>query len=101
VATDELAQRLFDSGAPEFVLYTQLKKGSEGVRVEKLQTRLRDLGYLAEPMDGEYGSRTVDAIKLFQKKANLKIDGVAGEENLAAHGSSCGQVAAKLRGGTR
>jgi peptidoglycan hydrolase-like protein with peptidoglycan-binding domain len=78
VATDALQQKLFAIGAPEFVLYVQLKKGYDGVRVEKLQTRLRELGYLAEPMDGEYGSRTVEAVKLFQKKAGLKVDGIAG-----------------------
>ena len=84
VATDRLQQRLFESGAPEFVLYVQLKKGYDGVRVEKLQTRLRELNYLAAPVDGEYGARTVDAIKLFQKKANLKIDGIAGVKTQTA-----------------
>lgn len=78
VATDRLQQRLFANNAPEYVLYVQLKKGAEGVRVEKLQKRLRELNYLAEPMDGDYGTRTVEAVKLFQKKANLKVDGVAG-----------------------
>ena len=86
IATDSLQQRLYASSAPEFVKYVTLKKGSGGIRVEKLQARLRELGYLAEPADGEFGSRTKEAVTLFQKKANLKSDGIAGERTLKALG---------------
>ena len=84
VATNALQRKLYASSAPEFVLYVQLRKGSSGVRVEKLQTRLREWGYLAEPTDGDYGARTAEAVKLFQKKAGLKVDGIAGTRTQSA-----------------
>ena len=84
VATSSLQKRLFSSDAPEYVTYVLLKKGDSGIRVERMQTRLRELNYLAEPMDGDFGSRTVDAVKLFQTKAKLKVDGIAGTKTLKA-----------------
>ena len=84
VATNAVQQRLFASNAPEYVAYVLLKNGSDGVRVERLQNRLRELGYLAEPTDGEFGDRTEEAVKLFQKKVGLKQDGLAGVNTLKA-----------------
>ncbi len=84
IATSSLQKKLFAASAPEYVTYVQLRKGTSGIRVEKLQTRLRELNYLAEPVDGDFGARTVDAIKLFQKKAKLTVDGIAGTRTLKA-----------------
>lgn len=84
VATDSVQQKLFASNAPKFETYVTLKSGSVGIRVEKLQSRLNKLGYLDAPVDGEFGSRTKDAVKLFQKAAGLKQDGVAGTATLKA-----------------
>ena len=84
VATDSVQQKLFASNAPKFETYVTLKSGSTGIRVEKLQSRLNKLGYLDAPVDGEFGSRTKDAVKLFQKAAGLKQDGVAGTATLKA-----------------
>ena len=84
VASAAVQERLFAANAPEYVTYVTLSKGSSGIRVEKLQSRLRELGYLAEPMDGDFGSRTKEAVKLFQKAVGLKQDGVAGVKTLKA-----------------
>ncbi len=84
VATNAVQQRLFASNAPEYVAYVLLKNGSDGVRVERLQNRLRELGYLAEPTDGDFGDRTEEAVKLFQKEVGLKQDGLAGVNTLKA-----------------
>ena len=43
--------------------------------------------YVAEPIvDGIYGSKTVEAVKYFQKKNGLTADGIAGEKTLKAMG---------------
>ena len=57
-----------------------LKKGSQGARVEKLQTRLQELGYYHGIVDGDFGDLTEKAFKLFQKQAGLYVDGIAGSD---------------------
>ena len=84
VASAAVQERLFAASAPEYVTYVSLSKGDSGIRVEKLQSRLRELGYLAEPVDGDFGSRTKEAVKLFQETSGLKADGVAGVKTLKA-----------------
>lgn len=57
-----------------------LKKGSKGKIVEYLQAALNKLK--AKPplkVDGIFGPKTQDAVKQFQKRANLKADGQVGE----------------------
>ncbi|MBR1561528.1 MAG: peptidoglycan-binding protein [Clostridia bacterium] len=84
VATAELQRKLFASSAPKYDKYVTLKRGSSGVRVENLQSRLRELGYTAAPVDGSYGSRVAEAVRLFQADAGLSADGVAGRATLKA-----------------
>lgn len=57
-----------------------LKKGSTGSRVEKLQTRLQELGYYTGSVDGDFGANTEKAFKLFQQTAGLYVDGIAGSD---------------------
>ena len=54
------------------------EKGSTGTNVVKLQQALEVLGYYEGTIDGDYGRVTVDAVKQFQKKNGLYVDGVAG-----------------------
>ena len=56
VATPSLQRRLFASDAPEYQTYVTLNRGDTGIRVENLQSRLRELGYLADPVDGDFTS---------------------------------------------
>ena len=59
-----------------------LKKGSKGTAVKEVQKRLKELGYYTYGIDGDYGDRTVTAVKNFQKKNGLTADGVCGESTL-------------------
>ena len=54
--------------------------GSEGDRVKTLQENLIKLGYdLGKTgADGDFGTKTLTAIKDFQQKHNLKVDGIVG-----------------------
>ena len=83
-ASEELQARLFAANAPAFEQYVTLRRGSRGVRVEKLQSGLRKLGYLSQPVDGSFGPRTETAVKLFQNAAHLREDGLAGAKTLSA-----------------
>lgn len=61
--------------------YTTLKKalGLVGdVRVHALQLALTKLGYYTGALDGEYGDKTVEAVKQFQRANGLTADGAAG-----------------------
>ena len=57
-----------------------LEYDSEGSAVTKLQSRLKDLGYLSGSVDGKFGVETEAAVIAFQKNNNLKADGKAGKE---------------------
>lgn len=63
-----------------------LRKGDEGEAVKLLQEYLLKLGYdLGEKgTDGDFGSKTEDALKAFQTDMNLNTDGEFGEESHAA-----------------
>ena len=56
-------------------------KGSQGKEVKEIQEMLISIGYLKEgEADGIFGSKTVDAVKKFQKENKLDEDGMVGEE---------------------
>lgn len=60
--------------------------GSYGQEVTNIQTKLKNWGYYNGEIDGIYGSRTVSAVKNFQRNNGLNPDGVAGSQTLAAMG---------------
>ena len=62
------------------------KYGSRGSEVTQIQTKLKRWGYYSGNVDGIYGSQTVAAVKKFQKKNGLTVDGIAGKNTLAAMG---------------
>ena len=64
------------------------KYGSRGEEVRKIQTNLKKWGYYKGNVDGIYGSQTVEAVKYFQRKNGLQVDGIAGPKTLAAIGIS-------------
>ena len=62
--------------------------GSRGDEVTKIQTKLKNWGYYSGSIDGIYGSATLAAVKYFQRKNGLAVDGIAGPKTLAAMGIS-------------
>ncbi|HHW32075.1 MAG TPA: spore cortex-lytic enzyme [Clostridiaceae bacterium] len=64
--------------------------GSSGQEVINIQTRLKNWGYYHGEIDGIYGYQTYQAVRLFQQKNGLTVDGIAGPETLAAIGLPTG-----------
>ena len=62
------------------------KYGSRGTEVRTIQEKLKRWGYYSGSVDGIYGSQTVSAVKSFQKKNRLTVDGIAGTQTLKAMG---------------
>ena len=59
--------------------------GSKGKKVETLQRRLIELGWLSGTVTGSYDERTAAAVSAFQKKTSgLWEDGIAGPDTLRA-----------------
>lgn len=63
---------------------TTLRKNMKNDDVVTMQKRLKELGYFTATCTGLYGDKTVAAVKAFQKKNNLKADGIAGSKTLSA-----------------
>lgn len=63
-----------------------LKKGSRGADVRTVQTRLKNWGYYSGSVDGIYGNQTVNAVKLFQRRNGLAVDGIVGAKTASAIG---------------
>ncbi|NLX70461.1 MAG: spore cortex-lytic enzyme [Clostridiales bacterium] len=92
--------RFDDNQAVETILYW----GTTGGKVSEVQSKLRQWGYYDGPIDGIYGAKTFEAVKLFQRKNGLKVDGVVGPQTAAAmgitlSGTGSGQNYQPSRGG--
>ena len=77
--------------------YKTIQYGSSGEEVKKLQTELNKYGYKLD-VDGQFGSKTQSAVKDYQKKNNLSVDGVVGVNtwgSLTAKSASSSSTKAK------
>lgn len=63
-----------------------LRQGSSGALVRKVQIKLKNWGYYSGSVDGIYGSKTVAAVRYFQRKNGLTADGIVGAKTAAAMG---------------
>jgi peptidoglycan hydrolase-like protein with peptidoglycan-binding domain len=65
-----------------------MKLNDSGSNVKILQQRLRDLGYFSKNggITGNFGQKTLDAVKWFQRNKGLIPDGIVGSQTLAALG---------------
>lgn len=72
----------------DMAVETLSRYGSSGSEVTQIQTKLKRWGYYTGSIDGIYGSKTVEAVKYFQRKNGLTQDGIAGPKTLAAMGIS-------------
>ncbi|MGI6778565.1 MAG: spore cortex-lytic enzyme [Acetivibrionales bacterium] len=73
--------------------------GSRGNEVIEIQKRLSWWGYYDGAIDGIYGYQTYKAVRLFQYKNGLVVDGIAGPETLSALGLPTGQAATPTSAG--
>ena len=55
-----------------------LKKGSKGLPVRRLQSRMTAYKYDTGGVDGRFGAQTEKAVKELQEQAALKVDGIVG-----------------------
>lgn len=69
--------------------YSTVKSGSKGSSVSELQTLLNDKGYDLS-VDGIFGSKTQAAVRDYQSKNGLSVDGIVGKNtwNALTGGSS-------------
>ena len=89
-ASAAMQEKLYSKKAPVYDPYMPLKEGKKGTPVKLMQQRLFDLGYfttndVAKEVDGVYGKRTTEAVKLFQTICGYeekKITGVADADTL-------------------
>lgn len=54
------------------------QRGSKGNEVRQIQTRLKELGFYTGLIDGDFGGGTESAVKSFQVKKKLNVDGRVG-----------------------
>lgn len=69
---------IYGDDAPKYCI----KFGMEGSDITAMQEQLRDLGYMSV-VTGYYGETTVQAIKDFQDRNGLSVDGLAGEQTVS------------------
>lgn len=58
--------------------YPIIRQGSKGVYVLIAQDDLNTLGYNTGGLDGIFGPRTYTAVRSYQTKAGLTVDGIIG-----------------------
>lgn len=81
-----LSLNLFAMSLSQYAAADLYKKGSSGATVREIQTRLKNWGYYSGEVDGIYGSQTEKAVRYFQSKNGLSVDGQVGNLTLAALG---------------
>ena len=62
-----------------------IKSGDKGEKVKKVRRALQRCGFDIED-DGDFGLRTESAVKEFQRRNNLDVDGLVGTGTLTALG---------------
>ena len=75
-----------------------IQQGNTGSTVKTMQRKLKNWGYYKGSIDGIFGSKTKEAVKYFQRKNGLAVDGVVGPKTLAALGISGGNSSSSSNG---
>ncbi len=75
IASEQTLQILYSDTAQKYLV----RQGDSGTDVASLQRRLKALRYFAKTATGYFGTATTAAIKAFQKRNGLSVDGIAGE----------------------
>jgi peptidoglycan hydrolase-like protein with peptidoglycan-binding domain len=74
--------------APRSPIY--FRYGSSGDPVRRIQAQLNQLAISCGAVDGRFGSLTNRAVRTFQKRSGLTVDGIAGSRTLARLFSEAG-----------
>ena len=74
-----------------------LNDGSSGDDVKTLQTGLAKMGYYKNTIDGQYGPKTVDAVKVLQAAVGLNQDGWFGERTCPEYNKKLGVNTEKVK----
>ena len=77
---------IFIASTEKNIVQALSKYGSRGSEVRTIQEKLKRWGYYNGNVDGIYGSQTTAAVKSFQRKNGLTVDGIAGTNTLRAMG---------------
>lgn len=81
-----LALLIVGTLVPPLSAEAALRRGSTGDDVRAVQKRLKQWGYYDGAVDGIFGYGTERAVRWFQQKNGLSVDGVVGEKTAAAMG---------------
>ncbi|SHH63388.1 N-acetylmuramoyl-L-alanine amidase [Clostridium grantii] len=66
---------------PQFKKYLRYRRPyMTGIEVKIMQSRLNELGFKPGIIDGVFGSKTLNAIKAFQKSKRILVDGIVGPQ---------------------
>ena len=76
------------------------RQGDRGSAVTTIQTKLKNWGYYTGSVDGIFGSKTLAAVKYFQRKNGLVVDGIVGTKTAAAMGISLSSSSGGTGSGT-
>jgi tetratricopeptide (TPR) repeat protein len=87
-----------DDDAP---LKGSLSLSDKGEQVKRLQEALQKLGYGIGTVDGAFGESTLKAVRDFQKKNNMTVDGVVGKGTFAAILKAKGDESSEAEAGPR
>ena len=88
--------------APTNTAYAAVyQQGSRGTTVKTIQQKLKNWGYYKGSVDGIFGAKTKEAVKYFQRKNNLTVDGIVGAQTLKALGISSGSSSSTKPGGSK
>jgi len=61
-------------------------------QLKQIQQKLKNWGYYTGKVDGINGPKTIAAVKSFQRKNGLKVDGIVGTKTAQAMGISLGST---------
>ena len=76
-----------------------VKYGSNGDTVRTIQTKLKRWGYYTGAVDGIFGSQTRQAVRYFQSKNGLTVDGIVGAKTAKAMGITLTGTTSSSQGG--
>lgn len=98
--TVQTAPRAEQTAAASQSVASVLRQGSRGDTVRTVQNKLRRWGYYSGSVDGIYGPATERAVRAFQKKNGLTVDGIVGRATSQALGMPVSSGSSSSGGGS-